>query len=125
MCKRKRQKIPAPRLDRETIRLTYRHYLFYDHLPAGDEYRILQNASYLAVVLFFILQIITGVLLIEAEGSIAGRIIAFLGGLSDVRQVHLFLLWFFITFTVVHVYMALTEEFQKFKLMMFGIAGEK
>lgn len=116
------RKYLRPRIDKEMLRLTYRHYLLYDHLPAGDHYRILQNSSYLVMVWLFFLQIVTGILLFEAEGNLQGRIIAVMGGIQNVRQAHLFLMWVFFAFTVIHVYMALTEDFPKVK-QIFGGSG--
>jgi len=113
-----------PQINKTTLKLTYRHYLCYDHLPDGPQYRILQNASYLFVVIAFALQAITGILLFEAEGA-AAKIVSSLGGLQMVRSTHLVLLWVFVIFTIAHVYMAVTEEFWKFKLMMFNIPNNE
>jgi len=118
------KKYLKPEISKKTLRLTYRHYLFYEHLPEGDHYRILQNASYLVLALLFFVQIVTGILLFEAEG-IPSRVIAFLGGVNAVRQGHLFLTWVFIAFTIIHIYMAFTEDFPKVKLIFLGAADEK
>jgi len=119
------KKYLKPQINREMLRLTFRHYVLYEHLPEGDHYRILQNASYLVIVWLFFVQIITGILLFEAEGVIPSNLIALIGGIQVLRQAHLFLLWIFIAFTVVHIYMAFTEDFPKVKLIFFGIADEK
>jgi len=64
-------------------------------------------------------------LLIDPEVRTAAETINFLGGLNAVRQGHLFLTWIFIAFTIIHVYMALTEDYSKVKLIFFGLADEK
>ncbi len=119
------RKYLKPQINRKMLRLTFRHYLLYEHLPEGDHYRILQNASYLVIVILLFVQIITGVLLIEAEGSLPTQVITLLGGINAVRQGHLFLTWVFAAFTVIHVYMAFTEDFPKVKLIFLGMADEK
>lgn len=119
------RKYLKPNIERETLGLTFRHYVLYKHLPDGEEYRILQNVSYLALVILFFIQIITGVLLYDSEGRFTEQMISFLGGINVIRQVHLFLLWIFIAFTIVHIYMAFTEDFPKVKLIFFGVADEK
>ena len=75
------EKYLKPRINKQTLKLTFRHYLLYEHLPEGDHYRILQNASYLVIVLLLFVQIITGLLLIDPEVRTAAETINFLGGL--------------------------------------------
>jgi Ni/Fe-hydrogenase 1 B-type cytochrome subunit len=109
----------------KVLKATGRHYLMYDHWPEGMQDRILQNTTYLFLAVLYIVQILTGLALFyNASGSIAfvGNI---LGGLQAVRQLHLFLMWFFIMFTVIHFYMGASEEWDKIKLMFFGVADER
>ncbi|MDN5293808.1 MAG: Ni/Fe-hydrogenase 1 B-type cytochrome subunit [Eubacteriales bacterium] len=112
-------------LSKDTLRAIFRHYVLYDPLPEGDKYRLLQHTSYLVVVILFFVQIITGILLYESEGPVMERIITAIGGLQVVRQVHFFLTWVFIAFTIIHVYMAFAEEIDTTKEMFFGRGHEK
>ncbi len=114
-----------PQITNEKIRLTLRHYFLFEHLPEGEEYRILQNAAYLVLVLLFGVQIFTGILMYNPEGPNVAGTINQLGGLSQIRQIHLFFQWIFISFTLIHLYMVCSEELWEIKNMFFGIAGKK
>ncbi len=118
------RKYLKPQISKERIRLVFRHYAFYEHLPEGEEFRLLQNASYLALVLLFGVQIFTGILMYNPEGGVTG-IINWLGGLSAVRQAHLLLQWAFIAFTIIHLYMVVSEELFQVKNIFFGITSGK
>ena len=105
----------------KVIKATFRHYLLYEHYPKEIKDRILQNSAYLGVVILFGLQIATGILLYYPESLTLAPYTAFLGGLALVRTMHFFLMWVFITFTVIHFYMAVAEEAHKIKAMLTGI----
>lgn len=103
------------------IKATFRHYLAYEHYPADIKDRILQNTAYLGVCILFGIQILTGVLLYYPESQTLAPYVAMLGGLPLVRTLHFFFMWVFLTFTVIHFYMALAEEYSKIKTIFFWI----
>lgn len=113
------------KINNRVILATMRHYFLYDHWPEEITERILQNTAYLVMVILFGVQILTGIMLYYPESQALASLVHFFGGLSFVRTLHFFFVWIFLTFTVVHLYMAFSEEWDKIKLMFFGIADEK
>lgn len=109
----------------EVWKATIRHYVLYEHFPKGMKDRLVQNTTYLFVAVLFLVQITTGFLLYYPANESLGSLTAALGGLQMVRQLHLFLMWFFVVFAVIHVYMGVAEEFDKVKLMLLNVADEK
>lgn len=107
------------------VKATMNHYLKYEHFPKDIKDRILQNSSYLGVVILFGIQIVTGILLYYPESQTLAPVMAAFGGQSLLRTTHFFFMWIFIAFTVIHFYMAVAEEWPKVKTMFLGIADEK
>jgi Ni/Fe-hydrogenase 1 B-type cytochrome subunit len=104
---------------------TIRHYTKFEHFPKGMEDRLIQNTTYALVALLFLVQMLTGLMLYMPGNTTMQSLATTLGGLQSVRELHLLLMWFFLAFVVIHVYMALSEEFDKVKLMLFSVADEK
>lgn len=110
---------------KRVITATMRHYLKYEHFPSDIKDRILQNSSYVGVVLLFGIQIVTGIMLYYPESQTLAPVMAALGGQSYLRTQHFFFMWIFLAFTVIHFYMAISEDWDEVKNMFFGIAHEK
>jgi len=108
-----------------TIKATMNHYLKYEHFPSDIKDRILQNCSYLGIVILIGIQIVTGILLYYPESQTLAGVMAAFGGQSFIRTTHFFFMWIFIAFSVIHFYMAVAEEWDNVKTMFFGIANEK
>ena len=110
---------------KRVITATMRHYLKYEHFPSDIKDRILQNSSYLGMVILFGIQIVTGILLYYPESQTLAPVMAAFGGQSFLRTTHFFFMWIFIAFTVIHFYMAVSEDWDSVKTMFFGMENEK
>jgi Ni/Fe-hydrogenase 1 B-type cytochrome subunit len=104
---------------------TMRHYLKFKQFPKGMEDRLIQNTAYLLIAVLFLVQLATGLMLYMPANGMFNSLASILGGLQSVRHIHLMLMWFFVAFAVIHVYMSVSEEFDKIKLMLFSVADEK
>lgn len=114
----------TPGFSKEKFVLALRHYFLYEPCPVGRQCDLIQNLAYALLVALFGVQIFTGFLLYYPENQSLASITYSMGGLAMLRKIHLSLMWIFITFIIVHLYMVLTEERQKAKLMMFGLSDE-
>lgn len=108
----------------KTIKWTLRHYLLFKDCPEKDKCSIIQNTAYAIIMIMFVMQVITGTLLYVTENKLLATVTYYMGGLSTVRSIHFFFMWVTVCFIIVHHYMAMAEEFDKVKLMFFGIGEE-
>jgi len=101
---------------------TLRYHLFLERsLPGTRKYNVLQVWSYLFTALLLVLQALTGIALEWPDGSL-GFVVLAAGGLANLRAVHYVLFWLFISGTAFHLYLVLTESYDRFLLMMLGRA---
>lgn len=111
-------------ITKDTIIWSLKHYLFFQDCPERGRCRVFQNIAYVIILNLFILQIVTGVLLYYPESQLLSGLTYYFGGLASVRSIHFFFMWVMICFIIVHHYMAMAEEFDKVKLMFFGVGDE-
>lgn len=104
---------------------TVRHYLKFEHYPKNMEDRLVQNTTYAIITVLFLIQLATGLMLYMPTNDMFQIFTTTLGGLQSVRYIHSFMMWIFMAFVVIHIYMSVTEEFSKIKLMLFSVADEK
>lgn len=100
-----------------------KYYLFFkkDH-PLGGKYGVPQKLSYLLVAVALLFMGYTGFCLWGTTMYIPffwGFTVA-VGGLMKVRIIHYFMMFFFICFTMIHVYLANVEGTGPTKTMFFG-----
>lgn len=100
-----------------------KYYLFIGKHPETGKYNPLQKLAYIAIPILVVLQVVTGVILYQAE-TFSG-FATYLGGLASVRGFHYLIMWLFIAIIMIHVYLALTEAFDQFLLMFFGKTEQK
>ena len=98
-------------------------YLFVkkDH-PLSGKFNPLQKASYCAIPILLLFMGFTGFCLWGPTmdiGIFAGFTRA-VGGLMSVRIIHYFMMFVFIIFTMIHVYMAVTEGGKSLLKLMFA-----
>jgi Ni/Fe-hydrogenase 1 B-type cytochrome subunit len=111
--------------DGEVWGATIRHYLKFERFPKGMEDRLVQNTTYAIIAVLFLFQLATGLMLYLPLNTMMQTFTSILGGLQSVRYIHLFTMWIFMAFIVIHIYMSVSEEFDKIKLMLFSVADEK
>lgn len=111
-------------INKKTIVWTLRHYLLFKDCPEKGKCSILQNTAYIAIIILFAFQVVTGILLYYPESQTLASVTYYLGGLASVRSMHFFFMWVTVCFIIIHHYMAMAEEFDKVKLMFFGVAKE-
>lgn len=109
----------------KTIVWSLRHYLLFEDCPEKGKCRIFQNIAYVVIVSLFFLQIVTGFLLYYPESRLLSGLTYYFGGLNMVRSIHFFFMWVMVGFIIVHHYMAMAEEFDKVKMMFFGVKKSK
>jgi len=102
-----------------------RHYVLFEDCPEKGKCSLIQNFAYMIIIILFILQVVTGILLYYPESQALAGMIYYFGGLSTVRSIHFFFMWVTVCFIIVHHYMAMAEEFDKVKLMFFGVGDEE
>ncbi len=113
----------TPKINRANIIATFRHYLLYEPCPVGRQCDLIQNLSYTVMVLLLGIQIYTGFMLHYPTSPYLQSSVYLFGGLAFVRELHFFLVWIFIAFTIIHLYMVFSEEPRKAKVMFFGEGG--
>ncbi len=109
----------------DSLAWTLRHYLLFQPCPGKRKCRVLQRASYVVIALFYIVQIVSGFQLYWPDNQTLSLITVVSGGLAMVRKVHLLLMWFFVSFAILHTYIAVTYEFGLVKHMFFGVPNEE
>lgn len=96
-----------------------RYYLFLtDTHPVYTKYNPLQKLSYNFVWVMILIQVITGVLLYWPASAMG--ITNYFGGLMAVRILHDFMTYLFISFTIVHLYLILSEDIRSLWAMIQG-----
>lgn len=112
-------------ISKDTIVWSLKHYLLFRDCPEKGRCGVFQNIAHVVIVNLFFLQIVTGFLLYYPESRLLSGLTYYLGGLTMVRSIHFFFMWVMVCFIIVHHYMAMAEEFDKVKLMFFGVGKEK
>ena len=103
-----------------------RYYLFLEeHPPKPDEkdkkeYNELQKLTYTGIFILAGVQTILGFILYWPE--FLATLGAALGGLQWVRYLHYIIAWFFVFFTMVHLYLVFVEGLKFIRRMMPGKA---
>lgn len=96
-----------------------KYYCFMAGAPLyRGRYNALQKLAYLAIPFLILYQACTGMALAMPD-RLAGFVRA-LGGLANVRALHYFGTWLFISFVLIHLYMVFTEKPYQIKVMFFG-----
>jgi Ni/Fe-hydrogenase 1 B-type cytochrome subunit len=100
-----------------------KYYLFLkkDH-PLGGKYGVPQKLSYILVAVALLFMGYTGFALWGPTMEIPffAGFTAAVGGLMKVRIIHYFMMFFFICFTLIHLYLANIEGFGPTMVMLFG-----
>lgn len=100
-----------------------KYYLFIkkEH-PLGGKYGVPQKLSYLLIAVAILFMGYTGFCLWAPTMNIPffAGFTAAVGGLMKVRVIHYFMMYFFICFTLIHVYLANIEGTDPSKVMLFG-----
>lgn len=97
----------------------FRYYLFLSkHEVKEGQYNPLQRLAYLAVVLFIILQGVTGYAIGWPQGNMAPLVNAL--GLAEIRSIHYLTTWLLISFLILHLYLVLTETPHALAEMFLG-----
>jgi len=108
--------------DWHDLKATVKYYLFLGSHVKNGKYNPMQKLTYLFYVPLLLLQGFTGMLMYRPEAF--DTWLKAMGGIASVRGYHYLFMWIFIAFTIVHVYMVLSEAWDEVKLMIFGIADE-
>ena len=100
-----------------------KYYLFFkkEH-PLGGKYGVPQKLSYLLIAVAFFFMGYTGFCLWAPTMNIAffAGFTTLVGGLMKVRVIHYFMMFFFICFTLIHIYLANIEGIDPTKVMLLG-----
>ena len=96
-----------------------RHYLYLGSRPEEEGYNALQRLTYQGIALLALLQVLTGFSLAYPSGRLR-EVVSLLGGLGDVRALHLLLFFVFTAFLIVHPYLVLVEAPEEFAPMLLG-----
>lgn len=95
-----------------------KYYLFLGKHPETGKYNPLQKLAYVAFPLMSMVHIITGAILYwPVRLAVYAN---YFGGLTNVRIIHYLFMWLFIALVAVHIYIVLTEAYDKFLFMFFG-----
>lgn len=115
-----KHRVAMPRLsDAGEIGPVVKYYLFLtDEKPDYAKYNVLQKLSYAALFVVSFLQAVLGFALYWPVAL--ASVIVFFGGAVSVRIWHTTVMWVFLSFTVVHVYLVLTEDIRLVKAMVDG-----
>jgi Ni/Fe-hydrogenase 1 B-type cytochrome subunit len=106
--------VPATKVRMKAMGLTLRYYLFGMRMPPGFVgHNPLAGLTYFFVILFFVLQILTGLAMYAASAHVDSPVKLFaallplLGGLQTARWIHHVIMWCIWAFFVHHVYSAI------------------
>ncbi len=98
---------------------TIKYYLFLrDRKPAYGKYNPLQIISYVLLFALSAVQAVLGFALYWPAGM--GVVVGAFGGLMGLRQAHYLVSWVFIAFTMIHLYLVLTQPLRLTKSMITG-----
>lgn len=107
------------------LRRDHPHFTYSNYGP-------LQYVVYTALYASLLVISVTGILLAAPyltsgigvwSADLVRPIEVWLGGLANVRAVHRFVMWFFILFTLVHIYMAVWNSIRTGNLLIEGIVS--
>ena len=105
--------------DLKTLGPMVGYYLTLRPRPRTDRLNPLQKIAYLAAVGMLVLQAVTGFSLYWPN-SVLGAVVRAVGGLHNLRLIHIALMWIFFAGILIHLYLVLTEAYDDFLLMFFG-----
>lgn len=117
---------PQPR-NRGQLLPMIRYYLFLkrEH-PATGKYNPIQKITYVFWGALLLFQGWTGSILHWSNTRFWGSQASIFGNLMDVRTTHFMTMWVFIVTVMVHVYLALAEDWAGYRMMFFRLgAGRK
>lgn len=103
---------------------TVRYYLFLGPLIHRTKYNPLQKLAYLFLILFGLVQAVTGLAMLFPTGPFA-FVNGITGGLAGTWFTHYLVMWIFIAIIIVHLYLVFTEPTSSVKLMLFGSVPEE
>ena len=109
---------PAPR-NLRGLGATVKYYLFVsESKPESGKYNSLQIVTYFLLFAVSALMAIVGFTLYWPLRLAA--IVDLFGGLMTLRQIHYVLSWLFISFSIVHIYLILTQPLKYARAMVTG-----